>query len=60
MARRGFNNVGKGESWLKTAEEALTFNKFVFTHYVVEAFEAILAAKEITTEQAELVHKVAE
>jgi hypothetical protein len=25
---------------------------------VVEAFEAILAAKEITTEQAELVHKV--
>jgi len=42
----------------KTAEEALTFNKFVFTHYVVEAFEAILAAKEITTEQAELVHKV--
>ena len=30
----------------------------MFTHYVVEAFEAILAAKAITTEQAELVHKV--
>jgi hypothetical protein len=42
----------------KSSEEAITFNKFVFTHYVVEAFEAILAAKAITTEQAELVHKV--
>ena len=42
----------------KSSQEAITFNKFVFTHYVVEAFEAILAAKAITTEQAELVHKV--
>ena len=48
----------KVKAGARTTEEALTFNKFVFTHYVVEAFEAILAAKEITAEQAKLVHKV--
>jgi hypothetical protein len=48
----------KVKAGAKSAEEALIFNKFVFPHYVVEAFEAILAAKAITTEQAELVHKV--
>ena len=50
--------LDKVKAGARTTEEALTFNKFVFTHYVVEAFEAILAAKEITTEQAQLVHKV--
>jgi phenolic acid decarboxylase len=42
----------------KSSKEAVTFYKFVFSNYVVEAFEAILAAKQITVEQAELVNKI--
>jgi phenolic acid decarboxylase len=43
---------------INNADTIFAFNKFIFTHYVVEAFEAILAAKQISSDQAVLVHRV--
>ena len=43
---------------INNADTIFAFNKFIFTHYVVEAFEAILAAKQISSDQAVLVHWV--
>ena len=50
--------LDKVKHGIKDAETVFAFNKFVFTHYVVEAFEAILAAKQISSDQAVLVHRV--
>ena len=43
---------------INNADTIFAFNKFIFTHYVVEAFETILAAKQISSDQAVLVHRV--